>query len=377
MEPVTIHLVAGTRPNFMKVAPLYHALKDQDWARPVLVHTGQHYDPEMSAAFLTDLQLPEPDYSLEVGSGSHAEQTAAVMVAYERICLEQPPGWTIVVGDVNSTLAAALVAAKLHIPLAHLEAGLRSGDRTMPEEINRIVTDAVADLLWTPSPDADDNLLAEGIPAGRIERVGNIMIDAYELQHARIDAAQAWRRFALEPGSYGIVTLHRPVNVDDKPVLELLAEQLIAAARALPLIFAVHPRTRGRLESFDLMARLSAAPGLHLTEPLGYIEFMSLVQSARLAITDSGGIQEETTYLDIPCITVRDTTERPITLTQGSNRLVRPDGIGDAVREVLSGAWPSGSRPDLWDGGTAERVIKSLRERLNGSSKRVHNIIAP
>ena len=368
MEPLTIHLVAGTRPNFMKVAPVYHALKDQDWGRPVLVHTGQHYDPEMSAAFLADLQLPEPDYSLEVGSGSHAEQTAGVMVAYERICLEQPPDWTIVVGDVNSTLAAALVAAKLHIPLAHLEAGLRSRDRSMPEEINRIVTDAVADLLWTPSPDADDNLLAEGVPAERIERVGNIMIDAYELQHARIDAAQAWRRFALEPGSYGVVTLHRPVNVDDKPVLELLAEQLIAAARALPLVFAVHPRTRGRLESFELMARLSAAPGLHLTEPLGYIEFMSLVQSARLAITDSGGIQEETTYLDIPCITVRDTTERPITLTLGSNRLVRPDGIGDAVEEVLSGAWPSGSRPALWDGGTAARVVQSLRARMASSS---------
>jgi UDP-N-acetylglucosamine 2-epimerase (non-hydrolysing) len=365
MEPITIHLVAGTRPNFMKVAPVYHALKGEDWCSPVLVHTGQHYDPEMSAAFLADLRLPEPDYSLEVGSGSHAEQTAAVMVAYEKICLQRRPDWTIVVGDVNSTLAAALVAAKLRIPLAHLEAGLRSGDRSMPEEINRIVTDAVADLLWTPSPDADDNLLAEGIPAARIERVGNIMIDAYELQHGRIDAAQAWRRFALEPGSYGVVTLHRPVNVDDRPALELIVGQLVAAAAALPLVFPVHPRTRGCLESFDLISGLSAAPGLHLAEPLGYIEFMSLVQSARLAITDSGGIQEETTYLGIPCITVRDTTERPITLTQGTNRLVRPGGIGDAVQEVLSGAWPSGSCPDLWDGKTAGRVVQSLRDRLN------------
>ena len=366
MAPLTIHLVAGTRPNFMKVAPVYHALQGQDWSAPILVHTGQHYDPEMSAAFLSDLQLPEPDYSLEVGSGSHARQTAAVMIAYERICLERPPDWTIVVGDVNSTLAAALVAAKLHIPLAHLEAGLRSRDRSMPEEINRIATDAVADLLWTPSPDADENLLAEGVPAERIERVGNIMIDAYELQHARIDAAQAWRRFGLEPGNYGVVTLHRPVNVDGKPALEMLAEQLVDAAMSLPLVFPVHPRTRNRLESFELMPGLSAAPGLHLAEPMGYIEFMSLVQSARLAITDSGGIQEETTYLNIPCITVRDTTERPITLTQGSNRLVRPEGIGEAVQRVLSGNWPNGSIPELWDGGTAARVARSLQQRLNG-----------
>ncbi|MEE9184325.1 MAG: UDP-N-acetylglucosamine 2-epimerase (non-hydrolyzing), partial [Acidimicrobiia bacterium] len=288
MEPLTIHLVAGTRPNFMKVAPVYHALKDQDWCRPVLVHTGQHYDPEMSGAFLTDLQLPEPDYQLNVGSGSHAVQTAGVMVAYERICLERRPDWTIVVGDVNSTLACALVAAKLCIPLAHLEAGLRSGDRSMPEEINRVVTDAVADLLWTPSPDADENLRAEGIPKSRIERVGNIMIDAYELQRRRIEEAGTPQRLGLTGGDYGVVTIHRPVNVDSHETLQILVGELIESAKDLPLVFPVHPRTRERLESFGLSQRLREAPGLHVAQPMGYIDFMSLLSESRLAITDSG-----------------------------------------------------------------------------------------
>ena len=366
MPPPEIHLVAGARPNFMKVAPVFHALGREDWCRVTLVHTGQHYDEEMSEPFLRDLGLPTPHIELGVGSGTHAEQTARVMPAYEPICLERSPAWIVVVGDVNSTLTCALVAAKLCIPLAHLEAGLRSGDRSMPEEINRIVTDAVADLLWTPSPDADENLRAEGIPEARIERVGNIMIDSYELGRSQIEQAATPARLGLESGSYRVVTLHRPVNVDNQDTLRLLAEQLIKSVRALPLAFPVHPRTRERLEGFGLIPRLREAPGLHLLQPMGYVKFMSLLSRARLAITDLGGIQEETTYLNIPCITVRDTTERPITLTQGTNRLVQPDTIQSAVRQALSGDWPSGKCPDLWDGRTAARVVQGLRCRSTG-----------
>ncbi len=364
MTTPIVHLIAAARPNFMKVAPVYHALKAEPWCQLRIIHTGQHYDANMSSAFFDDLAMPAPNHHLGVGSGSHAEQTAAVMVAHEKLCVAERPAWVIVVGDVNSTLACALNAAKLCIPVAHLEAGLRSGDRTMPEEINRIVTDAVADLLWTPSPDADENLRAEGVPAERIERVGNVMIDAYEMQRPRIEAAAARTGFGLDRRGYAVATFHRPANVDDKDTLQLIVEQLAATARRLPVVFPVHPRTRARIDGFGLAPLVEAAPGLLTTGPLGYIQFLSLVSEARLIITDSGGVQEETTYLQIPCLTVRTTTERPITITEGTNRLCQPADLGRLIDQVLAGAWPNGSRPELWDGHAAGRVAASLRSRL-------------
>ncbi len=347
----------------MKIAPLYHALVRAACCSVSIVHTGQHYDANMSDAFFRDLQLPHPHFNLEVGSGSHAEQMAAVMVAYEKLAVRERPDWIVVVGDVNSTAACALVGAKLCIPVVHLEAGLRSGDRRMPEEINRLVTDAICDVLWTPSPDADENLLREGVSPDKIDRVGNIMIDSFEMMRAAIAADGTREAMKLDRGDYGVVTLHRPSNVDDPQKLEELVRQLSAVSRDLSLVFAVHPRTRKKLLEFQLWDQL-LSDRIRLTEPLAYVPFMNLVQSARTVITDSGGVQEESTYLGIPCLTLRENTERPVTVTEGTNRLVRAQDLSGQIAEVLAGRWPTGRRPALWDGQTADRCVAALRRRM-------------
>ncbi len=346
----------------MKIAPLWHALAREEWCRARIVHTGQHYDPNMSDAFFRDLGMPEPQLHLGVGSGSHAEQLGGVMTAYEKALDGERPGWIVVVGDVNSTAACSLVGAKLWIPVVHLEAGLRSRDRRMPEEINRLVTDSIADVLWTPSPDADENLLAEGVPAQRIDRVGNIMIDSYELLRPQIERAGTRSAMKLTGTSYGVVTLHRPSNVDDAATLAALVEGLVMVGRRLPLVFPLHPRTRKKLDEFGLTRRFDGS-AVRACEPLSYIEFMNLVSGSALAITDSGGVQEETTYLGIPCLTLRENTERPITVTQGTNRLIGPAELERAADEALGGGWARGSRPELWDGRTAERCVAALRRR--------------
>jgi len=369
LPPQNVHLIAAARPNFMKVAPLWHALDASTDFAPALVHTGQHYDANMSGEILRDLGLPDPDFHLGIGSGSHAEQTGRVMIEYGKVAEAHRPDWLIVVGDVNSTVAAALVGAKLGIRTVHLEAGLRSRDRTMPEEINRIATDAVSDVLWTPSPDADRNLIAEGVPAERITRVGNIMLDSFERTRPAIAAAREPEAIGLAGSPYCVVTLHRPANVDAPGPLRRLADCLLAVQRRLPIVFPVHPRTAARLAEFGLAASLEEA-GIRLVAPMPYVRFMSLVAGASAVVTDSGGLQEETTYLSIPCFTLRENTERPITIEQGTNCLVTPATLPDLLAASLKKNRARLPRPEFWDGNTAMRCLLDLRAR-SGSSERV------
>jgi UDP-N-acetylglucosamine 2-epimerase (non-hydrolysing) len=361
-----IHLVAAARPNFMKVAPLYHALAREAWCDPVLVHTGQHYDANMSQTFLDELNLPAPHAHLDVRSGTHAEQTARILESYEKLLLDDRPDWVVVPGDVNSTLACALAAAKLHIPVAHLEAGLRSNDRTMPEELNRILTDAISDLLLTPSPDADENLLREGVDPAHIIRIGNIMIDAFEMLRKPIEQADTLTRFGMETGEYIVATLHRPANVDSKATLGIIVGSLNSIAESYPIILPLHPRTKARMTEFGMLDNL--APGVRTTEPLGYVQFMNLVMNSFAVITDSGGVQEETSYLRIPCITLRENTERPITVSQGTNRLASIGELARLITLAYKKTWPQGQPIEFWDGKTASRCVTALSESIRSSS---------
>ncbi len=365
MNKTKVHLIAAARPNFMKVAPLLHALKATDWCLPILVHTGQHYDRNMSDVFFRDLGLPSPDFNLEVGSGTHAEQMGGVMIAYERVCIEAPPDCIIVVGDVNSTAACTIVGAKLGIPVVHLEAGLRSGDRRMPEEINRLLTDSIADVLWTPSEDANINLLNEGISADKIDLIGNIMIDSFEMMRERIEKSDARANLQLPATDYAAVTLHRPSNVDTQESLSAIVDALVAISEKLPVVFVAHPRTIKNLQQFKLHGRFADSNNIFLLPPLPYIDFMNIVIGSRLVITDSGGLQEETTYLGIPCLTLRENTERPVTVTLGTNRLATAHDLQEQTQQVLTGDWPTGACPPLWDGHTADRAVAALRRRMH------------
>jgi UDP-N-acetylglucosamine 2-epimerase (non-hydrolysing) len=341
--------VVGARPNYMKVASVMRAVGAHGGFHQVLVHTGQHYDAAMNDVFFADLGLPAPDHYLGVGAGSHAEQTARVMMSIEPVLQAERPDRVVVVGDVNSTIAAALVAKKLEIPVDHVEAGLRSFDRTMPEEINRILTDAICDELFIHSPEARDHLFAEGRPLDHIHAVGNVMVDA--LDH-HLPAAR--KRKVEERGDYAVLTLHRPANVDDPAMLGRLLEIVGDVARRIPIVFPVHPRTKTKLEAAPIPS------GLKLTPPKGYLDFLALLDGAKLVLTDSGGIQEETTALGVPCLTLRENTERPITCQMGTNQLVGHDRhkVAIALERILSGKAPRGQRPPGWDGHAAERIVE-------------------
>jgi UDP-N-acetylglucosamine 2-epimerase (non-hydrolysing) len=363
---VKILNIVGARPNLMKIAPLMDAFTAADDVEPLLVHTGQHYDANMSDLFFRQLGIPEPDLNLGVGSGSHAVQTAQVMTAFEPVVLEHQPDAVLVVGDVNSTIACGLVAVKLGVKLVHVEAGLRSFDRDMPEEINRVLTDSISDLLFCTEPAGVENLRREGIADDKVHMVGNVMIDTLLRHRERAERSTVLDDLGLPAGGYAVLTLHRPSNVDDPRVLERLLDVLDEVERDGPIVFPAHPRTRAALERFGLADRVAKLAGLRMIEPVGYLDFLKLMASARVVLTDSGGIQEETTILGVPCLTLRENTERPITAELGTNRIVGqdPERILAAYRAVRSGAAVGGQVPPLWDGHAAQRILQILRKAL-------------
>ncbi len=363
MSKHLIHLIAGARPNFMKIAPLVRALRQRgEEVSFRIVHTGQHYDHAMSDVFFEELGIPKPDFHLGCGGGSHAEQTAKIMVAYEKLCLEQRPDTVVVVGDVNSTLACTIVAKKLHLRAAHVEAGLRSGDREMPEEINRLVTDAISDLFFVTEPSGVEHLRREGHPEDSIHFVGHVMVDNVMYQRDRLEREGIAEGHSIAYKQahprYGVVTLHRPSNVDDAATLGALMGALRKISDKLPLAFPVHPRTRQNIVKF----RIDPGPGITLLEPLAYMDFLNLWKDAAMLLTDSGGLQEETTALGVPCVTLRENTERPITITEGTNTLAGtdPERILEAAEGIFKGNVKRGPRPELWDGRAAVRIVEVL-----------------
>jgi UDP-N-acetylglucosamine 2-epimerase (non-hydrolysing) len=361
--------VVGARPNFMKIAPLMDAYRSFSEFEPLLVHTGQHYDEKMSDLFFRELGIPRPDVNLGVGSGSHAQQTAAIMTAFEQIVLQHKPGMVLVVGDVTSTVACGLVAVKLGVKLVHVEAGLRSGDRSMPEEINRIVTDAISDLLFCTEQSGVDHLHREGVAPEKVHLVGNVMIDTLLRNREKAEGSTILDDLQLKERQYALLTLHRPSNVDDAAVFSRLLDALDKVQRNLPVVFPIHPRTRNALKNCPNGARLVAMSNIRLIDPAGYLDFMKLMAHARIVLTDSGGIQEETTVLRVPCLTLRENTERPVTIDCGLNQLVGtdPTAIVTAFRAVMERRVPQAKIPPLWDGNAATRIVAVLRNSFRGS----------
>ncbi len=353
-----LDIIAGARPNFMKIAPIIEALKPvSNQIQYRLIHTGQHYDKKMSGNFFEQLGIPEPDVNLEVGSGTQAEQTARIMERYETLLLKEPADWCLVVGDVTSTMACSIAAKKLNIGVIHVEGGIRSNDLTMPEEINRMVTDSITDIFYTTSEVANKNLRDLGHAESKIRYVGNTMIDTLLKNKSRFTAPKAWQTYDLKEKNYFVMTLHRPANVDEETKLKKLIDEIVKGAKGLPIVFPVHPRTAKILKGIGI-----EAPNLHMIEPLGYLEFNYLVQHAFAVVTDSGGITEETTVMKVPCMTLRDNTERPETITIGTNELVgtNPDNVAPFMAKLHQGDWKAGDIPHLWDGRTAKRIIEDL-----------------
>lgn len=360
--------IVGARPNFVKIAPLMEAYRQHKAITPVLVHTGQHYDSKMSDLFFHQLGIPQPDLNLGVGSASHAVQTAEIMKAFEPVVLEQKPDLVLVVGDVNSTIACGLVAVKLGVKLVHVEAGLRSFDRTMPEEVNRVLTDSISDFLFCTEKSGVDNLAREGIAADKVFLVGNVMIDALLKHKAAAEKSSIVRDMKLESGRYAVLTLHRPANVDDPGVFDRILDALDVIQRDMPVVFPIHPRTRNNLKDSAPGKRVQEMKNLVMTDPLGYLDFLKLMSEARIVLTDSGGIQEETAILKVPCVTLRENTERPVTVDTGWNQVVGrdPERIIAAYQRAFSRPKDAGERPPLWDGHAAERIVRILADRCGG-----------